>query len=246
MSALRPSDLEEFTKRRRLVQDIDLDAYLVQKAQFIAFIDSIRKGTLALDSEEIQAKIGELKWKLETTNRRVHVSAQMDELKTKQLEAKMATYDEDMNEILRNVIIEKTEEYNNLLNQVKTTQKLLEQRQEVNAKVVKYIQSIGIISMTRKELTDLFTTEDINMEDLFRSGKLTKSSKEPALDNFEFRIESSAYLKRSSESLEKVIQEKITQCDEIKSKMEANKAQWIEIGTKLSSMLTGITDNVTF
>lgn len=245
MSALRPSDLEEFTKKRRIVQDIDLDSYLAEKGKLLAFIDDLRLNKIERGSEEFKTKIDDLKWKLEMTNKRALVSAQWDEYKQTQLTEKLKTFEEDSNEILREMILKSSDEYNILLKRLEATKDLLQKRKQINVVIQKYLNETKIIKMTRSELETLFNDHVSDLSTILSSGRIISENRQDhQKDIFEFRFGNSSLFQKSTEELNESINQKIKDCEVVKAKVELNKAKWLEKSTKLSVILTELTDDV--
>lgn len=245
MSALRPSDLEEFTKRRRLVQDVDLDFYLAQKAQLLAFIDDLRLSKIERGSEEFNKTITELKWKLEMANKRVLASAEWEEHKHEQLTKKLKTFESDSNELLREMILKSTDEYNILLKRLDATTDLLKKRERINTIIQNYLNETKIIKMTRVELQILFKDHVTDLNPILSSGRIVLENKQDhEQDVFEFKFEKSTLFQKGTDELKQSIEQKLRECEIVKEKVESNKAKWIELSSGISSILTSLTESV--
>lgn len=237
MSALRPSDLAEFTKRRRLVADPDLEAYLVQKARLLSLVSEAAKGDVDLTSDDWKTRVEGLRWDLELAHRRSLVAAKTDAFKAEQLQKQLDTFDTTTANTLQRQLSAAQADTDKLQGQLQVLQELLSARTQAVRLLEQYRGTKGRVTITREEAETLFGSTD-GAAEVLKRGKLVEKGEHTMQDIFELQTGDLPSIGDLSTTLEA----QQAQCSKIALRAEASRARWLDAAGKLNAAIKGVVD----
>lgn len=239
---LRKAELEELVKRRRNVQDLDLEWYLRIKGEVLALLLEVKSGNLEQLTLE---KIDKLQKDVELAKMKTELGLDLELAKYNITSAEVEKYDSNIRRTLTEHIISSSKEFKNLDKKIELTKELLENRNRLNKTIQDYFTKTKIIKLTRTELNTLFDKDTNDLKLILSSGRLIHEDRtDPTKDEFEFTFSKSSSFRLSSQDLEKQIKAQIEECDDISKHIEQSKNQWKTATTKLIGLLDTIEKNI--
>lgn len=235
---LRTSELEDLVRKRRNVQDLDLEWYIRVKNDVLSILMDVKNNnresltTERIDKLNNDIRLGKMKVELGLDYDLAKYNISVDELNT---------YDLQTRKILTNYIISSSKEFKILNKKVEFAKELLENRNNINKTIMDYFNKAKIIKLTRKELNTLFDKDTNDLKLIIASGRLIHEDKmDSSLDEYEFTFSKSGSFRLSAKELEKKIEQQIQECQNISQNIEQTKSDWKVATTKLVSLLETI------
>lgn len=241
--SLTTEQLEELTKQRRDAQDLDFENYCKIKKEIMKVVIDVKMGA-PVDDLLIE-KLAKLENDLKAAKIKTELSLDLDLLRLENTTEQLNTHTQKNNQFLTDMIISSTKEYKELQRRIEFAQKVLENRQELNKIIYNYLEKSKRITLSMKELHELFDNEDDNLQLVINSGKLIQEDKEnPENTKYEFIFSKNSSFKLSLEELQEKIQVQIDECKEAQKNVEATKNKWKQASEKLVQMLSVIEKEV--
>lgn len=240
---LHTEQLEELTKRRRDAQDLDLDNYLKVKNEVLKLVIEIKHG--AELNDEILNKLTQLEKELKAAKLKTELTLDLELIRYLNTVEELNTHTQKNNEFLTNMIISSTKEYKELQKRVALAQEILQNRQELNKTIFNYFEKSKIITLSLKDLHQLFDNEADDLKLVLTSGKLIHEDKSNAENTvYEFVFAKNSSFKLSLEELSDKIQSQIKECEEAQQNIDVTKKKWKKSSEKLVEILTSIETEV--
>lgn len=239
---LKKQELEELVKRRRNVQDLDIESYLRIKADLLSLIMDVKYGNYKSLTTE---RIDKLETDLRLSKIKIDMSLDFDLAKYDICSTETINYDSNIRNIMTNYIISSATQFKILNQKIEFAKQLLDNRNKLNKTIQDYFIKAKIIKLTRKELNLLFDKDTNDLKLILSSGKLIHEDKsDPSNDEYEFTFSKSSSFRLTSSELEKKIQAQIDECDNINKHIEQSKEKWKQATTRLIILLDTIESEV--
>lgn len=235
---LRKAELEELVKRRRDVQDLDLEWFVRVKGEVLALLMDVKSGKLESLTQE---RIDKLHKDIEMAKLKTELGLDFDLAKYNTCSAEVEKYDLTISRIITAHIIASSKEFKDLTKKIELTKELLENRNRLNKTIQDYFTRTKTIKLTRRELNTLFDKDTNDLKLILSSGRLIYEDRnDPKKDEYEFTFSKNSSFRLSTQDLERQIQAQIEECDDISQHIEQSKTQWKTATTKLIGLLDTI------
>lgn len=239
---LRKAELEELVKRRRDVQDLDLEWFVRVKGEVLTLLMDVKSGNLESLTQE---RIDKLHKDIEMAKLKTELGLDFDLAKYNICYAEVEKYDLTISRIITAHIIASSKEFKDLTKKIELTKELLENRNRLNKTIQDYFTKTKTIKLTRTELNTLFDRDTNDLKLILSSGRLIYEDRnDPTKDEYEFTFSKNSSFRLSTQDLERQIQTQIQECDDISKHIEQSKTQWKTATTKLISLLDTIENKI--
>lgn len=235
---LKKNELEDLVKRRRNIQDLELDSYIRIKNEILELLIDIKNDKFELLTID---RIEKLHQDLKLNKIKTELSLDFELAKYNLYSNQISNYDIEIRKKLTNYIINSTNEFKELTKKINLSKELLENRNSINNTIQDYFTKTKIIKLNRKELNLLFDKDTNDLESILSSGRLIRENKsDPLNDEFEFKFNKSSSFRLSTIELEKRINLQIAECEIITKEVEESKNKWKNATLKLVTLLDSI------
>ena len=240
---LTKPQLQDLVQRRRDVQDLDLEWYLKQKNEILELIIELKNGNRDVLNDE---RISELEKNIQLGKKKTELGLELELKKYHMTLKEVENYDNQIRSILTEYIISAAAKYKQLNEKIDYAKKVLESRERLNNIITEYFSKTKIISLSLRELKELFEKESTEWDMILESGRLVKEDKNEALNNiYEFKFSKNSSFTLSTTELSSKIKEQIATCNEVSASIEHSRQIWKEATAKLISLLDRIDEEVT-
>lgn len=234
------SQLEELVKRRRNVQDLDLDWYIKIKTDILKAIIDVKNNRIpsveTLDKLENDLKLGKLKATLGLDLELARLLISKEETEH---------YEKNITLVLRNYILSSAKDFKQLSNKIEYTREILKHRENLNRTIDDYFTKTKIVKLTRNELNLLFDKDTNDLKMILASGKLIHEDKSNSMnDQYEFTFSKNSSFRLSAKDLDAKISMQIQECDEIENNIQQAKQTWKLATIDLVSLLDKIEQDI--
>lgn len=241
--SLSTEQLEELTKQRRDTQDLDFENYCRIKKEILKLVIDVKNG--AKVDESLLKELSRLENELKAAKIKTELSLDLDLVRFVNTNEQLNSHTQKNNQYLTDLIISSTKEYKQLQKRIELAQQILENRQALNKTISNYLEKSKRITLTKKELQQLFDNEDDNLQLVIDSGKLIQEDQyNPENTKYEFIFSRNSSFKLSLEELQANIQIQIDECKEAQRNIEDSKKTWKQASEKLVNLLSKIETEV--
>lgn len=235
---LKKNELEDLVKRRRNVQDLELDSYIRIKNEILELLIDIKNDKFELLTID---RIEKLQQDLKLNKIKTELSLDFELAKYNLYSNQISNYDIEIRKKLTNYIINSTNEFKELTKKINLSKELLENRKSINNTIQDYFLKTKVIKLNRNELNLLFDKDTNDLDSILSSGRLIRENKSDSLnDEFEFKFNKNSSFRLSTLELEKQINLQIKECENITKQIEESKNKWKNATLKLVTLLDSI------
>jgi hypothetical protein len=240
---LKKQELESLVKRRRTVQDLDLDYYLKVKSDILTLINDLNANKEPISIE----RITKLTSSIRSAALKANLALDVERSKYTITNTAVTNYDLQLKRAITSYIMSETREFNELSKKIQYVKQLLKQREKLNATIEEVFSTSKTITLTKRELELLFnTTNDIDdLNIIVSSGKLTKEDRsDPGNNEYQFQFSKNSSFKLSTQDLKIKINEQMIQCEEAQKSIDSQKEVWKKTAGRLAELLAEIEKEV--
>lgn len=241
MSLTKPV-LTELVKRRRDVQDLDLEWYIRIKTDILSLIIDMKNHKF--DSINLE-KIEKLENDIQLGKMKAELGLEFELSKHNICLNEIENYDKNIRKNLTEYIIKSAHEFKALTNKIEYVKEILINREKLNKTIQNYFLQSKVIKLTKNELNLLFDKDTNDLKYILSSGKLIKEDKLNNLNNeYEFTFSRNSSFILSSKELNEKIQTQINECKEIENHINQSKKTWKIATSKLISLLDTVENEI--
>jgi hypothetical protein len=236
------NELSQLVKRRRDVQDLDLEWYVRVKSDILGMIIDLKNNKI--DEIDLE-KIDKLKIDIKTGKIKAELGLDFELAKHNICLDEVENYDKKIRTTLTDYIIKSAKEFKDLSSKIDYAKEILINREKLNRTIQDYFTKTKVIKLSQNELNLLFDTDTNDLNSILSSGKLIHEDKSNSLNSeYEFTFSKNSSFTLSTKDLDYKINEQIQECNEVENHIKQSKETWKNATTKLISLLETIEKEV--
>lgn len=242
---LSPTQLQELAKRRRDVQDFDLEWYLKVKTDILTLLIEVKNNLNDYSNILSDEAIEKLRENIKLAKLKVELSINFDQAKYSLTTADTQNYDTEIREHLTKCLADLTTEFEILNKKIKYIKDILNKRNTLNNTIIEYFDKMKIIKLSESELHSLFENDISDINVILSSGKLVSEDKSNNSNNiYEFKFSKNSSFTLSANELKSKIAKQISDCEQIQQNIANSKQLWKSSSTNLMDLLSKIETQV--
>lgn len=242
---LTQTELQELVKRRRDVQDLDLEWYLKVKSDILNLLLEVKNNLNDYSDILTPTRINELRDNLKLAKAKVELSLNYDIAKYTITSKDSENYETDLREFLSKCLSELTSEFEIVNKKIKYVKDILYKRNSINNTIMEYLEKAKVIKLTEDEIKSLFENDVSDLSVIFSSGKLISEDKLNKGNNvYEFKFSKEGSFNLSIDELKSKIERQIADCEQIEENIAKSQNLWKTSSVNLVELLNKIEEQI--